>query len=117
MIRVRRVYDKPRPDEGKCFLVDRLWPRGISKESLKIDAWLKDIAPSDSLRRWFGHDPERWEEFRQRYNKELDENRDALKPFIDALKKGNVILIFSAKDLEHNNAVVLKEYLERKIKK
>lgn len=113
MIRVRRVYDPSGPDEGTCFLVDRLWPRGIKKDSLKINAWIKDAAPSDSLRRWYGHDPARWEEFRRRYIWELDKNPDALKQVIEASGKGDITLLFSARDIMHNNAVVLKEYLEK----
>lgn len=115
MIGVRRVYDSPGLDEGGCFLVDRLWPRGIKKESLKINAWLKDLAPSDPLRKWFAHDPARWDEFRQRYISELDNNPEALKPIVEASRKGNITLLFSARDKERNNAVVLKEYLEKKL--
>jgi len=112
MIRVKRVYDPPAPADGTRFLVDRLWPRGIKKEDLPVDAWLRDIAPSRELRRWFGHDPARWDEFRRRYLSELDARPEALEPIRQAARLGNVTLLYSAHDPDHNNAVALKAYLE-----
>jgi uncharacterized protein YeaO (DUF488 family) len=91
--------------------VDRLWPRGRKKEDARIDLWLKDIAPSDGLRKWFGHDPERWQEFRRRYRKELGEKADLVRELSKEARKGTVTLLYSAKDTEHNNAVVLKEVI------
>jgi uncharacterized protein YeaO (DUF488 family) len=111
MIKIKRTYDPPLPDDGKRILVDRLWPRGIKKEGAKIDEWLKDIAPSDELRKWFSHDPSKWQEFKRRYKKELNDKSDLIKNLGRQSKKMNVTLLFSAKDIEHNNAVVLKEVL------
>lgn len=112
-IRVRRVYDAT-PDSAPCFLVDRLWPRGVKKKSLRLQAWLKDAAPSDALRRWFGHDPAKWAEFRRRYFAELDRRPGALKPLLEAAARGPVTLLFASRDLRHNNAVALAEYLTRR---
>lgn len=109
-IRIRRVYDDP-PGEGMVFLVDRVWPRGVRKDDLRLDGWLRDVAPSDELRRWFGHRPERFAEFAERYRAELDAARDALRPLLDAAEKGPVTLLYSARDTEHNQAVVLRDYL------
>lgn len=114
MIRVKRVYDPPDPDDGQRFLVERLWPRGVKKEALALDGWLREVAPSDGLRRWFGHDPAKWEEFRRRYFQELDARPEAVRPLLEAARRGNVTLLFSARDTAHNNAVVLRDYLERK---
>lgn len=113
MIQLKRVYDPPGPQDGRRFLVERLWPRGIKKSSLSMEAWLKDAAPSTELRQWFHHDPERWEEFRARYFAELKERHDALRPILDAARESTVTLLYSSHDAEHNNAVALKEYLER----
>jgi uncharacterized protein YeaO (DUF488 family) len=113
MIKVKRAYDPPESDDGTRFLVDRLWPRGVKKEDLHLDGWLKDVAPSDDLRRWFSHDPAKWEEFQRRYFAELDGKPDALRPIRDAARQGNVTLLYSARDVEHNNAVALRAYLER----
>ena len=113
-IDVQRVYDQPL-HRGRRFLVDRLWPRGVRKADLPLAGWLKDVAPSDGLRRWFGHDPERWREFSKRYREELDEHPDAWKPLLGAAKHGRVVLLYGAKDEEHNNAVALRRYLERKL--
>jgi len=115
MIAVRRVYESPRADEGARFLVERLWPRGMRKESLHMDAWLKDVAPSDALRRWFGHDPAKWIEFRERYFAELDGKPDAIQPIVEAARRGNVTLLYSAHDTEYNNAAALKEYLSKRL--
>jgi uncharacterized protein YeaO (DUF488 family) len=114
-IDITRAYDAPGPDGHARFLVDRMWPRGVTKASLVIDGWLRDVAPSTELRRWFGHDPARWEEFRQRYRAELDANPAAWQPLVDAAKHGPVTLLFGARDREHNQAVVLREYLLRKV--
>jgi uncharacterized protein YeaO (DUF488 family) len=111
VIRLKRAYDAPAEADGTRFLVDRLWPRGIKKEDLQIDGWLKEVAPSKDLRKWFGHDPDRWEEFQQRYAKELDGRSDTLDPIRHAAQQGDVTLVFAAKDTEHNNAVALKAYL------
>ena len=108
-IRTKRVYDPPAPDDGRRVLVDRLWPRGLKKADAKIDLWLKEAAPSAELRRWFGHDPARWEEFRGRYSAELGDNRAVLAPLLDA--RGRVTLLFAAHDPEHNNAVALAAWL------
>lgn len=113
MIRVKRVYESAGPDDGTRFLVDKVWPRGIKKESLPLDGWLKDVAPSGTLRRWFGHDPQKWTEFRERYFEELESNPEAIRPILEAARQGDVTLIYSARDTEHNNAVALKQYLER----
>jgi uncharacterized protein YeaO (DUF488 family) len=99
------------------LLVDRLWPRGVKKEALRLDGWVRDVAPSDALRRWFNHDPARWDGFRTRYFSELDHRPDALKPILDAARKAPVTLLFAAKDTEHNNAVALRDYLTAKAKR
>ncbi|WP_327085161.1 DUF488 domain-containing protein [Nonomuraea sp. NBC_01738] len=109
-IEIQRVYDH-HPREGTAFLVDRLWPRGVSKEELHADEWLKDVAPSPELRTWFGHLPERFPEFARRYRAELDRHPDALEPIRKAAGKGPVTLLYAAKDTEHNQAVVLRDYL------
>ena len=111
MIRVKRVYESHGPDDGVCFLVERLWPRGVKKAALHMDGWIKDVAPSDGLRRWFGHDPARWEEFRRRYFAELDGKPEAWEPILGAERRSNVTLLYSARDTAHNNAVALKAYL------
>lgn len=113
MLKIKRVYEPVEPDDGVRFLVERLWPRGVKKEDAHIQQWLKDVAPSDELRRWFEHDPAKWDEFKKRYDQELSHNRDALAPIIEAERKGNVTLIYSARDTEHNNALALKEYLDQ----
>lgn len=112
MITVKRVYDAPTRDDGCRLLVDRLWPRGVKKDEARLDAWLKDAAPSDKLRRWFSHEPDKWEEFRRRYFVELDHKPEAWRPIVDAEKRNKKItLLFAAKDSEHNNAVALKQYI------
>ena len=115
MLIVQRVYhqDEDEFQGARRFLVERLWPRGVRKEALRIDAWLKDVAPSTELREWFAHDSAKWHEFRRRYFAELDEKPDAWKPIAQAARHGNVVLLYSAHDTEHNSAVVLKEYLEK----
>jgi uncharacterized protein YeaO (DUF488 family) len=112
-IKIKRVYEKPEKDDGIRILVDRLWPRGLTKEKAGIDLWLKDIAPSSELRKWFGHDPEKWKEFRKRYNEELKKNEEQVSLLKDQIKKGKVTLVYGAKDEEHNEALVLKELFSR----
>lgn len=114
MIQLKRVYERAAADDGKRFLIERLWPRGIKKTALHFDAWLKEVGPTTTLRQWFGHEPKRWEEFRRRYFSELDRNADAWTPILKAANQGRVTLLFSSHDTEHNNAVALKEYLESK---
>src|SRR5689334_3077598 len=116
MIKLKRVYDLVAPDDGARFLVERLWPRGMKKNALHLDEWLKDVAPSTTLRRWYAHDTQKWREFRQRYSRELNSNPAAVEPIIKAAKRGNVTLVYSARDTEHNNAVLLKEYVEGQMK-
>ena len=111
MIRTKRTYDAPARSDGRRILVERLWPRGMKKEALAADAWMKDVAPSTQLRKWFGHRVERWEEFRSRYRAELDANRAAWEPLLEAAKRGTVTLLYSAHDTAHNGAVILSEYL------
>jgi uncharacterized protein YeaO (DUF488 family) len=117
MIKLKRVYDPAVPTDGARFLVERLWPRGIKKTALQLDAWLKDAAPSTELRRWFGHDPKKWREFRRRYFLELRANVNPLEPLLKAARIGPITLLFSSHDTEHNNAVALKEYLEARLKR
>jgi uncharacterized protein YeaO (DUF488 family) len=116
-IRVKRVYDQPAKNDGRRVLVDRIWPRGLKKEQAQIDEWLRDVAPSTRLRKWFAHDPARWTEFKKRYAAELDEHRDQLARLAREAKKLTVTLLFGAKDREHNNAVALKEYLQANMKR
>lgn len=111
MISIKRIYDPPAAEDGRRVLVDRLWPRGVAKEAAHIDEWLKEIAPSDELRKWFGHDPARWEEFRRRYREELQGHGELLEGLRKEAGQGSVTLLFAAKDIECNNAVVLKEVL------
>ncbi len=110
-IRIKRIYDAPSPDDGYRVLVDRLWPRGVSHETAQIDEWLPDLGPSDDLRRWFWHDPERFEEFRRRYLDELGERRPLLTDLRRRAREGTLTLLFAARDTERNNAVVLAEIL------
>ncbi len=110
--KLKRAYEVPESGDGFRVLVDRLWPRGVSKDSARIDLWLKEIAPSAVLRKWFGHDPLKWTEFRKRYFRELDNNPGAVDQLRDHARRGLVTLVYGAKDREHNDAVALKEYLE-----
>ena len=115
-IETKRVYQNPAETDGARFLVDRLWPRGVKKESLQITVWLKDAAPSAALRKWFGHDPKKWPGFQRRYTRELDANPSAWQPLADAARNGKVTLLYSAHDPHRNNAVALKNYLNAKLK-
>ena len=112
MICIKRVYEEPSEDDGLRILVDRLWPRGLSKTKAKIDRWEKDLAPTTELRRWFGHDPAKWEEFEERYRAELEGKGEALARLRREANDGTVTLLYAAKDEEHNNAVALKQYIE-----
>ncbi len=112
MIRIKRVYESAAPADGARFLVERLWPRGIRKEALAMDGWLQDLAPSTALRQWFAHDPAKWEEFQRRYRLELSKRGEDCKPLLEAARHGRLTLLYSARDNEHNSAVVLKSYLE-----
>jgi uncharacterized protein YeaO (DUF488 family) len=109
---VKRVYEPPEPGDGRRFLVERLWPRGVAKTPARWEAWLKEVAPSSVLRLWFGHEVEKWEEFRRRYFAELDAKPETWRPLLTASREGNVTLLYSARDQAHNSAVALKEYLE-----
>ena len=117
MLALKRVYDKPGPGDGVRFLVERLWPRGIRKIDLQFDAWLRDVAPSTELRRWFSHDPKRWIEFKERYFAELTNHPEACEPILSAAARGRVTLLYSSHDTEHNNAVALQEYVNTRIDK
>ena len=114
-IQLKRVYESPSRADGARFLVERLWPRGIKKSSLEMKAWLKDAGPSGELRKWFSHDPARWSEFRRRYFTELKANPASWTPLLEAARSGNVTLIYSSHDQEHNNAVALKEFLMKRL--
>ncbi len=112
-IRLKRAYEPAGPGDGKRFLVERLWPRGVRKADLPLEAWLKEVSPSPALRAWFGHDPAKWEEFQRRYAAELRANEAALAPLRAAVREGTVTLVYAARDTERNSAVLLKEHLER----
>jgi uncharacterized protein YeaO (DUF488 family) len=115
MIKVKRVYEKPERDDGWRVLVDRLWPRGMKKEAAHLDAWLKEVAPSDALRKWFGHDPEKWGEFQKKYRAELSKQKELIAELKQMEKqKGTLTLLFGAKDQEHNQAVALAAVLRTK---
>jgi len=115
-IRVKRVYDPPARADGRRFLVDRLWPRGVSKAELRADGWLKDVAPSDALRHWFAHDPAKWPEFVRRYSAELDSRPEVWQPLAEAARRGPVTLLFSTRNTTHNNALALRAYLLAKLR-
>ena len=112
MVKIKRVYDQPEKADGKRVLVDRLWPRGVKKEDAGFDLWLKDIAPSNELRKWFSHDPSKWQEFRKRYRKELENKPGMIEDLKKAARLGTVTLLYATKDSDRNNAVVLKEMIE-----
>ena len=114
MITLKRAYDPVSPADGRRFLVERLWPRGVSKAKLRVEAWLKEVGPSTELRKWFSHDSGKWSEFRRRYFRELDSRPEAWQPIVSAARHGRVTLVYSSHDTEHNNAVALQEYLQAK---
>jgi uncharacterized protein YeaO (DUF488 family) len=106
-VKIKRVYEAPEKEDGMRILVDRLWPRGLTKEKAKVDLWLKDIAPSTVLRKWFGHDPQKWEEFKKRYLNELKENKEPVSILREQIKQGMTTLVYGAKDEEHNEALII----------
>jgi uncharacterized protein YeaO (DUF488 family) len=116
MIKIKRVYEPPTKSDGRRFLVERLWPRGVKKADLKLDGWLKEVGPTTALRKWFSHEPAKWKGFQQRYRSELNQNREAWKPILAAAENGDVTLLFSSHDDKRNNVVALKAYIERKRK-
>jgi uncharacterized protein YeaO (DUF488 family) len=111
MIKIKRIYNGPTPDDGLRILVDRLWPRGLRKEKAKVDLWLKEVAPSDELRKWYAHDPKKWLKFKEKYFKELGHKRDFVNLVLKKTKEGNLTLLFGSKEEKFNNAVALKEYM------
>ena len=112
MIQLKRVYEEPSDKDGMRVLVERLWPRGLTKERAAVDLWLKDVAPSPELRKWFGHDPARWEQFQERYQNELQKQEDAVQLLKQKAKQGSVTLVYAARDEAHNGALALKRFLE-----
>ena len=116
MLKLKRVYDPVSHADGTRVLVERLWPRGLSRAKLHVDAWLKDVGPSTELRKWFSHDPEKWSRFRTRYFRELDARPDAWRPLVSAARRGTVTFVYSAHDEQHNNAVALKDYVRAKMR-
>ncbi len=111
-VQVKRAYEKPAKSDGFRVLIDRLWPRGVRKEDLKLDQWLKELGPSTELRKWFGHDPEKWEEFRKRYFRELDSHPEEIRQLRAKMRQGPLTLVFGSKEQRFNDATALKEYLE-----
>jgi uncharacterized protein YeaO (DUF488 family) len=116
VIKVERIYDNPRGNKTFRVLVDRLWPRGLSKDNVKVDLWQKDIAPSNSLRKWFSHDENKWNDFKARYFKELEKNSESVNTILDKINEGPITLLYGSKEEKYNNAIALKEYLEEKIR-
>jgi len=116
MLKIKRVYDTPEEVDGFRILVDRLWARGLSKEKARIDLWLKDIAPSNELRKWYEHDPEKWPEFKKRYYSELNDKRELVDSIIEKAREGTVTLLYGSKETRLNNATALKEYIETRLK-
>ncbi len=114
MIQIKRVYDPPQAGDGKRILIDRLWPRGLKKDVARIDAWMKDVAPSSELRTWFNHEPGKWVEFKRRFFNELKGKQGAMEEIVSLAKKGTVTLLFGSKETRFNNATALKEYIESK---
>lgn len=112
MIKTRRIYDKPDADDGFRILVDRIWPRGLKKNDVKIDLWQKDIAPSSALRKWFNHDQRKWNEFKRRYYEELKDRKEIVKLFLEKAEQEIITLLYSSKEEKYNNAIALKEYLQ-----
>ena len=117
MIKLKRAYDPVSKTDGRRFLVERLWPRGLTKAKLHVDGWLKEVGPSTPLRKWFGHDPDKWDSLRTRYARELGSRPEAWQPIVSAARRGTVTLIYSSHDPEHNNAVALQQYLRAKVRK
>lgn len=117
MIRVKRVYEPPSDQDGFRVLVDKLWPRGLRKSEARLDLWIKEIAPEDKLRKWFSHDPEKWEEFRECYLKELEQKEEYVRKLLEKAKENDLTLLYAAKSETFNNAIVLKEYLESRLKR
>lgn len=113
-IRLKRVYEPPTPRDGVRVLVERLWPRGLSKDKARVDRWIKDIAPSTELRRWFGHDPAKWEAFKRRYWAELEQRPEVVEEVLKLVRQNTVTFVYAAADAERNSAVALKEFLERR---
>jgi uncharacterized protein YeaO (DUF488 family) len=113
MLQLKRAYEPASNRDGWRVLVDQLWPRGVTKEALHLHSWNREVAPSRKLRQWFGHDPERWEGFRARYFEELEAHPETWKPLVDAARKGKVTLLYGARDEAHNNAVALREFLQK----
>lgn len=110
-VQIKRAYDVPNRLDGKRVLIDRLWPRGVKKRDAKIDEWMKEIAPTAGLRKWFGHDPDRWSEFKRRYEEELEQHQDEIAHLREIARKGRLTLVFAARDETHNDAVVLKDII------
>ena len=117
MLKLKRAYDPASRGDGTRFLVERLWPRGLTKAKLDVDAWLKEVGPSTELRKWFSHDPKKWRQFRSRYFRELDARPEAWGPIASAARRGTVTLVYSSHDAQHNNAVALRQYLEAKMRR
>ena len=117
MIRVKRVYEQPLDQDGFRILVDRLWPRGLKKSEARFDLWMKDIAPENTLRKWFSHDPKKWEEFRKCYLKELEQKEEYVQGLLEKAREKDLTLLYAAKDESFNNAIILKEYLESRLKR
>ncbi len=113
-IQLKRAYEKPQKSDGFRVLIDRIWPRGVRKEDLKLDQWLRTLAPSTELRQWFGHDPEKWQEFRKRYFRELDTHPDEIKLLRERMRAGPLTIVFGSREERFNNATALKEYLEKR---
>ncbi len=116
-IRVKRVYDPVEPDDGARYLVERLWPRGMTREALQLTAWVRDIAPSDALRRWYGHDPVKWPEFRERYRAELAQKPDLWRPLLEQARVSTITLLYSTREQQRNSAVVLAEFLTEQLQR
>ena len=114
-VQIRRAYDPPRRDDGYRVLVDRVWPRGVSKDDLNLDEWRKEIAPSTRLRQWFGHDPERWKHFQERYFAELEKKRDSVRDLVKRARHDRITLVYGARDPDHNQAVALSAYLRARV--
>jgi uncharacterized protein YeaO (DUF488 family) len=117
MIKLKRAYEKPSKEDGFRILVERLWPRGLTKQRAAVDLWLKDVSPSPKLRKWYGHDLARWNEFQERYWKELQENQEPINLLKQKAKEGTVTLVYAARDAEHNSALVLKQFLSKKARR